>query len=356
VVEERTDQVSHNVYSVANVVTLLRLLLVPFFFSVLLRDTERSRIAAFALYALAASTDWVDGQIARRTHTSPAGEDHRPARGPAATCFWSDRAVCHRCLAGVDTGRASWSRCLLAVRFVRTGAARCHPSCDMMDGESPRRCSSAVSHHSSRDGRWYRERVWLGRSGCRVPDRRRSLSECGSYTWAPCCRFPQRGDTPSGEGKRSRKPRKQSESHGKGRWRAGRADRGGDDVKAVIMAGGEGTRLRPLTSMRPKPMVPIFNQPVMEHILGLVKHHGMTEVVATLAFMPKMIEDHFGDGEEWGMSITYAVEESPLGTAGSVRNAKDALSGEPSWSSRATRSPTSIWGRSSISITRMAAR
>ncbi|MEN6430946.1 MAG: sugar phosphate nucleotidyltransferase [Coriobacteriales bacterium] len=100
-------------------------------------------------------------------------------------------------------------------------------------------------------------------------------------------------------------------------------------MKAVIMAGGEGTRLRPLTSMRPKPMVPIFNQPVMEHILGLVKHHGMTEVVATLAFMPKMIEDHFGDGEEWGMSITYAVEESPLGTAGSVRNAKDALSGEP---------------------------
>ncbi|MEN6430947.1 MAG: CDP-alcohol phosphatidyltransferase family protein [Coriobacteriales bacterium] len=68
-VEERTDQASHNVYSVANVVTLLRLLLVPFFFSVLLRDTERSRIAAFALYALAASTDWVDGQIARRTHT-----------------------------------------------------------------------------------------------------------------------------------------------------------------------------------------------------------------------------------------------------------------------------------------------
>ncbi|MHB1341170.1 MAG: sugar phosphate nucleotidyltransferase [Coriobacteriia bacterium] len=96
-------------------------------------------------------------------------------------------------------------------------------------------------------------------------------------------------------------------------------------MKAVIMAGGEGTRLRPLTSMRPKPMVPIVNQPVMEHILGLVKHHGISEVVATLAFMPKVIEDYFGDGEEWGMSITYAVEESPLGTAGSVKNAEDAL-------------------------------
>ena len=96
-------------------------------------------------------------------------------------------------------------------------------------------------------------------------------------------------------------------------------------MKAVVMAGGEGTRLRPLTSMRPKPMVPIVNQPVMEHILGLVKHHGITDVVATLAFMPQVIEDYFGDGDEWGMNITYAVEETPLGTAGSVRNAADAL-------------------------------
>jgi len=96
-------------------------------------------------------------------------------------------------------------------------------------------------------------------------------------------------------------------------------------MKAVVMAGGEGTRLRPLTSMLPKPMVPIVNQPVMEHILGLVKHHGMTEVVATLAFMPQVIEDYFGDGDEWGMDISYAIEETPLGTAGSVRNAADAL-------------------------------
>ncbi len=91
------------------------------------------------------------------------------------------------------------------------------------------------------------------------------------------------------------------------------------------MAGGEGTRLRPLTSMRPKPMVPIVNQPVMEHILGLVKHHGITEVVATLAFMPQVIEDYFGDGDEWGIDISYAIEESPLGTAGSVKNAAEAL-------------------------------
>jgi len=96
-------------------------------------------------------------------------------------------------------------------------------------------------------------------------------------------------------------------------------------MKAVVMAGGEGTRLRPLTGMRPKPMVPIVNQPVMEHILGLVKHHGMNDVVATLAFMPQVIEDYFGDGDEWDINISYAVEETPLGTAGSVKNAAEAL-------------------------------
>lgn len=96
-------------------------------------------------------------------------------------------------------------------------------------------------------------------------------------------------------------------------------------MKAVIMAGGEGTRLRPLTSLRPKPMVPIVNQPVMEHIIGLVKHHGVCEIVATLAFMPRVIQDYFGAGEEWGVRIDYAVEETPLGTAGSVKNAAHLL-------------------------------
>jgi mannose-1-phosphate guanylyltransferase/phosphomannomutase len=96
-------------------------------------------------------------------------------------------------------------------------------------------------------------------------------------------------------------------------------------MKAVIMAGGEGTRLRPLTSLRPKPMVPIVNQPVMEHIVGLVKHHGIDEIVATLAFMPAVIQDYFGAGEEWGVQISYAVEEVPLGTAGSVKNGEHLL-------------------------------
>ncbi|NCA13504.1 MAG: nucleotidyl transferase, partial [Proteobacteria bacterium] len=96
-------------------------------------------------------------------------------------------------------------------------------------------------------------------------------------------------------------------------------------MKAVVMAGGEGSRLRPLTIGRPKPMVPIVNAPVMEHILGLLRRHGITEVVVTLQYLANVIQDYFGDGSEFGMTIHYAVEESPLGTAGSVKNAEEHL-------------------------------
>jgi len=96
-------------------------------------------------------------------------------------------------------------------------------------------------------------------------------------------------------------------------------------VKAVIMAGGEGSRLRPLTSNQPKPMLPLVNRPMMEHIVGLLKRHGFDEIVVTLAFMPNAIRTYFGDGSEFGVRMVYATEEQPLGTAGSVRNAMDEL-------------------------------
>ena len=92
-------------------------------------------------------------------------------------------------------------------------------------------------------------------------------------------------------------------------------------MKAVVMAGGEGTRLRPLTSNQPKPMVPIVGKPCMEHILELLRRHELNDVVVTLAFMPQAIRSYFGDGEALGMNVSYSVEESPLGTAGSVRQA-----------------------------------
>ncbi len=96
-------------------------------------------------------------------------------------------------------------------------------------------------------------------------------------------------------------------------------------MKAVIMAGGQGTRLRPLTSNQPKPMVPVVNKPCIQHILELVQRHGVNEVVMTLAFLPRLIRNHFGDGSAYGMRIDYTVEETPAGTAGSIRLAKDLL-------------------------------
>src|SRR5213075_1056269 len=100
--------------------------------------------------------------------------------------------------------------------------------------------------------------------------------------------------------------------------------RGQDAVKAVVMAGGEGTRLRPLTSNQAKPMVPIAGKPCMEHILELLRAHGFDDVIVTVAFLPQAIRGYFGGGDALGMDISYSVEESPLGTAGSVRLGRPA--------------------------------
>jgi len=96
-------------------------------------------------------------------------------------------------------------------------------------------------------------------------------------------------------------------------------------MKAVVMAGGDGARLRPLTIGRPKPMVPLVNKPVMLHILELLKYHGITDIVVTLRYLATVIQDFFGDGSHLGMNITYVVEDSPLGTAGSVKHAAQYL-------------------------------
>jgi mannose-1-phosphate guanylyltransferase/phosphomannomutase len=91
------------------------------------------------------------------------------------------------------------------------------------------------------------------------------------------------------------------------------------------MAGGEGTRLRPLTSNQPKPMVSIAGKPCMEHIIDLLRRHEMTDIVITVAYLPQVIRGYFGDGEWLGVSLHYSVEATPLGTAGSVKNAEELL-------------------------------
>lgn len=96
-------------------------------------------------------------------------------------------------------------------------------------------------------------------------------------------------------------------------------------MKAVIMAGGEGSRLRPLTCDRPKPMVPVANRPMMVHIVELLKKHGFHDVAVTLQYMPEAIKDYFGHGARFDLQVHYFVEETPLGTAGSVKNAQKFL-------------------------------
>ncbi|HXE71120.1 MAG TPA: sugar phosphate nucleotidyltransferase [Candidatus Nitrosotenuis sp.] len=91
------------------------------------------------------------------------------------------------------------------------------------------------------------------------------------------------------------------------------------------MAGGEGTRLRPLTCNRPKPLVPICNKPVMEYILELLRRHGLETVLVTLHYLADEVVSYFGDGSDWGLQIIYSVEDEPLGTAGSIKRIEEYL-------------------------------
>ena len=99
-------------------------------------------------------------------------------------------------------------------------------------------------------------------------------------------------------------------------------------MKAIIMAGGNGTRLRPLSANKPKPMVELLDKPVLEYILELLKRHGITEACLTLKYLPQMITDYFGSGERFGMRLEYRIETEALGTAGGVLNCVDFIGGE----------------------------
>lgn len=95
--------------------------------------------------------------------------------------------------------------------------------------------------------------------------------------------------------------------------------------KAVIMAGGFGTRLRPLTMSVPKPMVPLANKPMMGHIVDLLKRHGVSDMVSVLYFQPEHITNYFGDGSGHGIHMEYITAEADYGTAGAVKNAQEKL-------------------------------
>lgn len=100
-------------------------------------------------------------------------------------------------------------------------------------------------------------------------------------------------------------------------------------MKAVVMAGGFGSRLYPLTADCPKAMISFINKPVLAHILDLLMRHHFSEVVITVQYLAHQIQEYFGDGRHLGMTIHYALEDAPLGTAGSVKNAQPYLADEP---------------------------
>lgn len=96
-------------------------------------------------------------------------------------------------------------------------------------------------------------------------------------------------------------------------------------MQALILAGGEGTRLRPLTIYTPKPVVPIVNRPFLYYQIDLLKRAGIEEITLSLSYQPNKIADIFGEGDEYGVKIYYTVEASPLGTAGAYKNAQEHL-------------------------------
>ncbi len=98
-------------------------------------------------------------------------------------------------------------------------------------------------------------------------------------------------------------------------------------MRAMILAAGLGTRLRPLTNLMPKPMAPVLNKPVMEHIVELLAASGFDEVIANLSYLPEQIRGRFGDGSDWGIELSYCEEEDPLGTAGGVGKVREFLAG-----------------------------
>lgn len=96
-------------------------------------------------------------------------------------------------------------------------------------------------------------------------------------------------------------------------------------MKAVILVGGQGTRLRPLTVNVPKPMVPLANKPFVSFVIERLRDHGIEEVIFSMGYLPDGIRSYFGDGSSFGLKLTYVVEDSPLGTAGAVKNVEEHI-------------------------------
>ena len=99
-------------------------------------------------------------------------------------------------------------------------------------------------------------------------------------------------------------------------------------IQAVILAGGKGTRLRPITYRIPKPMVPIDGKPFLQHLSELIRSFGIRRTLLLVGYLGSQIEEYFGDGGDFGLEISYSHEDTPLGTGGALKNAEDELEDE----------------------------
>lgn len=96
-------------------------------------------------------------------------------------------------------------------------------------------------------------------------------------------------------------------------------------MKAIILAGGLGTRLRPLTDNTPKPLLPIKGKPIIEHAILNFKKHGIEEIILSIGYKADTIKEYFGDGSKWGVKISYCIEDQPLGTGGALKMASAGI-------------------------------
>lgn len=100
---------------------------------------------------------------------------------------------------------------------------------------------------------------------------------------------------------------------------------GNSTKQAVILASGKGVKMRPFTYEMPKPMIPVNGKPILQHTIELLRNHGITDIIITTSYLSEKIEKHFGDGEAYGVNISYVKEKKPTGTAGALRAAKKKL-------------------------------
>ena len=258
-----------------NVITMVRLLCIPVFLWLLF--VAHRQTAAAVLLAVLGATDWVDGYVARRYgQVSTFGK----VLDPTADRLLVGTAVISIMVYGAVPlwfGIATIAREVLVSAMVRA---------------------------AGRDGRGAHRRVVGGQGGhVRLDVRLSGLSPgrrdgflAGAHSSHRVGDGPGRPRARLVGGGELRRTGAASPARGPGRPQERR-------MKAVIMAGGEGTRLRPQTSNLPKPMLPLVGRPMMEHIVSLLRRHGITDIVVTVAFLPNAIRSYFGDGSELGVRM-----------------------------------------------------